>query len=112
MSEEQKVVEKLVENGRLDNEDQKVRGIAQLAVDKGYDSLSKAQQSVLEPFLAHACDGVEDPGGYHNDCSVILEGEAFAEALTHEAHYNGVLCEKCINESEQYSREWERIQAE
>lgn len=112
MSEEQKVVEKLMENGSLDNEDQKIKGIAKLAVDKGYDSLSKPQQSVLEPFLTRACDGVENPGGHHNDCSRVLEGEAFAEALTHEAYYDGVLCENCINEREQYSREWEKIQAE
>jgi hypothetical protein len=112
MSEEQKVVEKLLENGSLDNEDQKVRGIAQLAVEKGYEGLSKPQQKVLEPFLERTCDGVENPGGHHNECSVILEGEALAEALTHEAYYGGVLCENCVNETGQYAREWEKIQAE
>jgi hypothetical protein len=112
MSEEQKVVEKLLENGSLDNEDQKIRGIAQLAADKGYESLSKLQQKVLEPFLARACDGVENPGGHHNECSVILEGKALAEALTQEAYYDAVLCENCINETEQYANEWAKIQAE
>jgi hypothetical protein len=112
MSEEQKVVEKLLENGSLDNEDQKIKGIAQLAADKGYQSLSPLQQKVLEPFLTRACDGVENPGGHHNECSVILEGEALAEGLSNEAYYDGVLCENCVNETEQYKNEWDRIQAE
>lgn len=112
MSVEQKVLEVLIKNGSLDDEDQKVRGIAQLAVDKGFDQLSGAQQSVLQPFLSRTCDGVEDPGGYHNDCKVTLEGTALVEALSNESYYDGALCENCVNEANQYSNEWERIQAE
>lgn len=40
MSDEQKVLEALHKNGSLDNEEDKVRGIAQRAVDNGYDNLS------------------------------------------------------------------------
>lgn len=112
MSVEQKVLEVLIKNGSLDNEDQKVRGIAQLAVDKGYVHLSGPQQKVVQPFLSRSCDGVENPGGHHNDCAVTLEGTALIEALSNEAYYDGVLCENCVNEAEQYSNEWERIQAE
>lgn len=112
MSDEQKVLEVLIKNGSLDEEDQKVRGIAQLAVDKGYEHLSGAQQKVVQPFLSRACDGVEDPGGYHNKCAVILEGAALAEALTNEAYHGSALCEDCVNEAAQYDNEWARIQAE
>jgi hypothetical protein len=112
MSIEQKVLKVLIENGSLDDEDQKVRGIAQLAVDKGYDHLTGPQQSVVQPFLSRTCDGVEDPGGHDNNCQVTLEGSALVEALSNESYYGGVLCESCVNESEQYSNEWERIQAE
>lgn len=33
------------------NEDSKVSGIAKLAVDKGFNTLTPAQQSVIRPFL-------------------------------------------------------------
>lgn len=112
MSVEQDVLAVLIENGSLDNEEQIVRGIAQRAIDHGYDNLSVAQKRVLQPFMSRECDGVEDPGGYHNNCQVILEGAALVEALTNESYYGAALCENCVDESEQYSREWERIQAE
>lgn len=112
MSDEQKVLEALQKNGSLDNEEDKVRGIAQLAVDKGYSHLSALQKNVVAPFLSRVCDGVTDPGDYHNDCKVVLEGKAYVAALENEAYYDGVLCEDCVNESEQYAQEWERIQAE
>jgi hypothetical protein len=112
MSDEQKVLEALHKNGSLDNEEQKVRGIAQLAVDNGYDNLSPLQKNVLSHLLTRACDGVTNPGDHHNECQVVLEGEALVAALESEAYYGGALCENCVNESEQYTREWERIQAE
>lgn len=112
MSVEQQVLEVLIKNGSLDDEDQKVRGIAQLAVDKGYEHLTGPQQKVVQPFLSRTCDGVENPGGYHNVCAVTLEGSALVEALSNEAYHDGVLCENCVNEAEQYANEWDRIQAE
>lgn len=112
MSDEQKVLGALLRNGSLDNEEVKVKGIARLAVDKGYDHLTPLQKDVIVPFLTRDCDGVNNPGGHHNDCQVELEGAALAAALENEAYYDGVLCENCVNESEQYAREWERIQAE
>ena len=112
MSVEQQVLEVLIKNVSLDDEDQKVRGIAQLAVDKGYEQLSALQQKVVQPFLSRPCDGVENPGGYHNECAVTLEGKALVEALNNEAYYDAALCEDCVNEAEQYASEWARIQAE
>jgi hypothetical protein len=112
MSDEQQVIEKLIEHGILEDEEQRVRGIAQLALDQGYDKLSPLQQGVLKPFLSQACDGVENPGGHHNDCPVVLDGRQLAEALSQQAYYGSLLCQDCVSEKEQYANEWARIQAE
>lgn len=112
MSEEVKVLAQLLKNGSLDNEHAKVSGIAQLALDKGFDHLTEPQKGVLTPFLVKHCDGVTNPGGHHNECPVILEGAELATALENEGYYGAVFCENCINETEQYSREWDRIQSE
>jgi len=112
MSDEQRILAVLLEHGSLESEDQKVRGIAQRAIDEGYENLSILQQGVLKPFITRKCEGVENPGGHHNNCENILEGPEFVQALTNEAYYDAVLCESCVDEREQYSREWEKIQAE
>ncbi|VVO49427.1 hypothetical protein [Pseudomonas fluorescens] len=112
MSDEVKVLEILIQNGSLDSEDVKVLGIAKLAIDKGYDHLTAPQRYIVDPFLSRDCDGVTDPGGYHNECQATLEGANLVKSLENEAYYGAVLCENCIDVSEQYSREWEKIQAE
>ncbi len=112
MSEDIEVLKQLLDKRHLDNEDPKVSGIAKLAVDKGFDQLSDLQKAVITPHLQRACEGVTDPGGYHNDCQVILEGAELATALEQEGYYEAALCENCINETEQYSNEWDRIQKE
>lgn len=105
MSEEIEVLKQLLDKGYLENADTKVSGIAKLAVDKGFDQLSALQKAVITPHLQRACEGVTDPGGYHNNCQVVLEGKELATALENEGYYSNVLCENCINETEQYSNE-------
>lgn len=112
MSDETDVLQQLINNGSLDDLDSMVKGIAQLAVDQGFDKLTPRQQAVLQSHLTQDCSGVTDPGGYHNECSAVLEGQKLAKALEQEGYYGALLCEDCIDESEQYDREWERIQAE
>ena len=112
MSEEIDVLKQLLGKGHLDDEDAKVSGIAKLAIDKGIDHLSNLQKGVIAPHLQSACEGVTDPGGHHNHCQVVLEGKELATALENEGYYSSVLCESCINETEQYSNEWNRIQRE
>ncbi|NKI46419.1 hypothetical protein HFV06_08780 [Pseudomonas fluorescens] len=112
MSEEVKVLAQLLKNGSFDNEDAKVGGIAQLALDKGYDHLTEPQKSVLKSYLTKHCEGVTNPGGHHNECLVVLDGAELATAIENEGYYGAILCENCINETEQYSREWDRIKAE
>jgi len=106
------VLEQLLDKGELENEDAKVSGIAKLAIDKGFDHLTTAQQAVLAPFLQRLCGGVKDPGGHHNECRTVLEGKELATALEQSGYYGEALCEDCINESEQYSNEWDRINRE
>lgn len=112
MSDEQRVLEKLLETGGLDDAEPKVRGIAQLAVDEGYEGLSDLQKKVVAPHLSRICEGVESPGGHHNNCEAVLQGTELVEGLTNEGYYSGVLCERCVDETEQYTREWDRIKDE
>lgn len=90
------------------NEDSKVSGIAKLAVTKGYETLSPAQQSVVRPFLTQPCEGVEDPGGYHNNCKVQLTDEALKEAYQLRG-LGSLLCENCRDEQAGYEEHWARF---
>jgi len=112
MSDEVKVLERLLENGSLDDQDARVRGIAQLAVDNGFETLTDPQKNVLWPHLAMTCEGVTDPGGHHKDCQADLEGAELVAALTAQAWNGSLLCEQCTDEKEQYAREWDRIDRE
>jgi hypothetical protein len=78
----------------------------------GFDICLSFKKSVLKPYLNQSCDGVIDPGGYHNECQKNLQGDEQAAALGSQAYNGSLLCEKCIDEKEQYDREWERIDRE
>ena len=69
MTANEQILNYLLEHGVLDNEEQKVTGIAQLAVDNGFISLTAKQKAVIAPWLSANCSGSTDPGGYHNGCS-------------------------------------------
>jgi hypothetical protein len=112
MPAEEQVLEALLNNGTMDNEEQMVRGIARRAVDQGFDTLSVAQRRVLERFLSERCSGIEDPGGHHNECPHILEGEDLVEAIEQSRFYGCVLCENCREDNDRYANEWARIQRE
>ncbi|WP_207869394.1 hypothetical protein [Pseudomonas sp. 51_B] len=90
MSEESAILEQLLKNGDLDHSDDKVSGIAKLALDKGFDKLSTAQKAVLKPHLHRECEGVEDPGGHHNECQATLEGKDLSVALEQAGYYGSV----------------------
>lgn len=90
-------------HGLFDNEEQKVKGIAQLAVDKTFDSLTTLQQNVIKPLLAQLCGGVTDPGGFHNDCNLMLTGEALLEAYELCDDGESLECESCRSESSYYA---------
>lgn len=87
-------------------------GLARLAVDKGYDSLSPKQKAVLEPYLSAYCSGVTDPGGHHYECDALLEGEDLLEAYQLSEDSQSLMCESCRSDQGYYQHQWQRISEE
>ena len=112
MANEKELIEEMFIQGLLEEESVNVRGIAQLAADKGYDHLTKPQQRVINHILTRACDGVVDSGENYNECRVRLSGEEYLQALRSLQYYEAILCMNCQSEKEGYAAHWERIQAE
>jgi hypothetical protein len=81
------------------SEDDRVSGIAKLAVDKGFDTLTPRQKGVVNPFLTQPCEGVTDPGGYHNGCAVQLSGAELLEAYEEQSAFDSLRCENCRDEA-------------
>lgn len=103
----------LKEHDAFCNEDQKVGGIAQLAIDNGFDTLSPAQKKVLSPFIEMKCSGSTDPGGYHNGCENILCGGNLVEAIElSEDGLDGIQCDDCRSDDGFYQHQWERMEKE
>lgn len=112
MAEEEKALAKLIEYGFLEQEDSKVEGIAKRAINHGYESLSQAQKGVLSSWLQRECDGVTDPGGHHNGCQIVLEGQALADALDCESYGDGFICDSCVQEANEHQRRWDQMNDE
>ena len=108
----EKILSVQLEKGIFDQEAAKVSGIAKLALDEGFDTLSVAQKRVLEPFLTHGCAGVTDPGDHHNDCQFELEGDELLDAYAFCEDPEFLQCAACREEENHYENEWARIQAE
>ena len=84
-----------ITHGIFDNAAQMVQGIAHLAVDKGFTSLSEKQRAVIEPFLTQHCSGVTDPGTHHHDCGRTLTGEELLTAYEESEDSENLECESC-----------------
>lgn len=112
MTVETDVLGELLKVDALHNESDIVKGIAQRAVDSGFESLSPRQQAVINHLLSRDCNGVTDPGGFHNNCQRTLEGQDLVEATVNSGFYGEWLCEDCRNESDGYDRERERFMAD
>ena len=97
MAIEDEVLKRLLEKGVFDNDD-KAEGIAKRGADKGYATLTAAQRYVVDPYMIIPCDGVENLGGHHNDCSVQMQGQELVTALDDEGYYEGLLCTDCRSE--------------
>lgn len=97
---EENLLETLLKHDVFHNEDGKVSGIAKLAIDKGYATLSPAQKRVLQPFMSHGCEGYTDPVGHHSGCGKVLEGAELDEAYEHTWEHGGLLCEDCREQSD------------
>lgn len=112
MTVETDVLAELAKVDALHEESDIVRGIAQRAVDNGFETLTLKQQGVINHLLSKECDGVEDPGGYHNNCQTTLQGQDLVEATINSGFYGVWLCEDCRNESDGYDREREKFMAD
>lgn len=88
-----------LKNDTFYNEDGKVSGIAKLATDKGFDTLSTLQKKVLAKFLTQPCEGVTDPGGHHNNCEIQLSGAELLEAYEEQYTFDSLRCEHCRDEA-------------
>ncbi|MBS0974852.1 hypothetical protein [Serratia rubidaea] len=108
MAIEDEILALQLEQDVFQNEDSKVSGIAKLAVTKGFETLSPAQQSVVRPFLTQPCEGVADPGGYHNNCQAQLNGVELKDAYE-ERGFGSLLCENCRDEQTGYEEHWARF---
>ncbi|HEY8939440.1 MAG TPA: hypothetical protein VIM59_04595 [Cellvibrio sp.] len=113
MSIEEKILEQQIARGVFENaEFSGTEGIARLAVDKGFRTLSEKQQKVLEPYLSAVCSGVTDPGGHHNECSAQLDGQELLDAYLRCEDTESLTCESCYNEEGYYAHQWEQISQE
>lgn len=112
MAIETDVLVELLKVDALHDETDIVKGIAQRAADQGFETLSTKQQGVISHLLSRECDGATDPGGYHNNCQVVLTDQSLVDATVNSGYFGDWLCEDCRNESEGYERERERFMAE
>ncbi|PNG29064.1 hypothetical protein A1395_28675 [Pseudomonas protegens] len=112
MAIETDVLVELLKVDALHDETDIVKGIAQRAVDYGFETLSARQQGVINHLLSKECGGVTDPGGYHNNCQAVLTDQDLVNATTNSGYFGDWLCEDCRNESDGYDRERERFMAE
>lgn len=97
MAIEDEVLERLLDRNVF-AKNTKAEGIAKRGVDKGYATLTPAQRAVVDPYMTIACDGVENPGGYKNDCPVQLQDQELVTAIDDEGYYEGLLCSACREE--------------
>jgi|GEM_PF-769038 len=110
---EEQILNYQLTHGVFDNaEFSGTEGIAKLAVNKGFGTLSPKQKAVLEPYLSKTCSGVTDPGGHHNECSAELKGETLLSAYSRCDDTECLVCENCDDEEASYAHQWEKISRE
>lgn len=110
---EEKIFESQLEKGVFDAPGVDFAGgLAQLAIDKGYNSLSQKQKAILEPYLSVRCSGVTDPGGHHNGCDALLEGEDLLEAYQLCDDSESLICGSCRDDQGYYEHQWQKISEE
>ncbi|PVY86597.1 hypothetical protein [Pantoea ananatis] len=94
MAIEDEVLKRLFERGVFEGKNP-ADGIARRGIDKGYSTLSNAQKGVIDPLMVLPCDGVEDRGGHHNECTNQLVDAELVQAIDDEGYYEGLLCPDC-----------------
>lgn len=89
-------------------QDSKAKGIALSAIDKGYDSLTPAQKSVLEPFFNPDCEG----DVVNRDCSNTVSNEDFVKSIEDYAFLEKISCRRCLEQAEHQEYTWNRMSKE
>ncbi|MBS3670214.1 hypothetical protein [Vreelandella boliviensis] len=113
MGTEEQILQYQLDHGIFDNAKfSGTEGIAKRAITNGISTLSPKQQAVLNPYLSQYCSGVTNPGGHHNDCFTVLEGEALLDAYRRCDDSECLVCESCENEAGFYANQWEKISRE
>ena len=97
-----------IDHDLFSSEEDKVLGIARLAVDNGYNHLTDRQKNVLASHLTKRCTGHTDPGGHHNDCNRELSGENLLNAYEQCDDPDALQCESCISEACYERHVWEK----
>mgnify|MGYP005861348325 CR=1 FL=1 len=87
-------------------------GIAKLAVEKGFNTLSPKQKAILEPYLTVSCSGYTDPGGNFNACSVELQGQELLDAYQQSDDAESIICDSCNSEVGYFEHQWNKISEE
>ncbi|WP_017445868.1 hypothetical protein [Gayadomonas joobiniege] len=109
----EKILDYQVTHGVFDNSTfAGTEGIAKRAIAEGFDALSEKQKAVLEPYLSITCSGITDPGGHHNDCAAVLEGESLLDAYHRCEDPEYLICDSCDDEEGYYAHQWDRISQE
>jgi|SRR5690625_411980 len=109
MAKKQSIIEQLYNQDFINDEPDIVRGIAQAAIDRGYDNLSDKQKNIIKHLFQQKCQGVADPSGFVNNCQSTLTEEELDNALNLAFSYSGLLCRSCIDEAEGYRRHWDKL---
>lgn len=98
------------DRGGFDYMDHKYSGMAHLAMQKGFNTLTVGQKNLFRNILSQSCCGYTDPHGHH-ECDKVLEGLELLEALTQTANVQIVQCDECrensllINQQDQLIKE-------
>lgn len=93
-SNETKILEYFLEQGAFQNS--KEEGIAKLAIDKGYDTLTTPQQAVLKPFFNPICQG----DLIHKDCTESVSNEEFVLSIEDYFMLDRISCRSCLEQAE------------
>lgn len=104
----EKILSYQLEHDLFHDQDNKVSGIAKLAIDKGYAQLTEKQKYVLEDQLHQACSGYTNPGGHHNECDKKLSGEELLDAYQQCDDPESLMCEACRDEAGYDRHIWEK----
>lgn len=104
----EKILSHQLEHDVFHNLDDKVKGIAQRAVDQGYNSLTPKQKAVINPQLTKHCSGYTAPGGDNNECHRELSGEQLLNAYEQCDDTESLQCESCLDLAAREKYIWDR----